>query len=88
MKKLKLSEAQITELLREGEAGIGVNDICRKYGISSATYYKLKSKYAGMSTPDLKRLKELEAENRRLKQMYAEISLERQILKDVLEKKF
>jgi len=88
MRKSKLSEAQIVEVIREGEAGVSVNDICRKYGISAATYYKFKSKYAGMNTPDLKRLKELEAENRRLKQMYADISLEHQILKDVLEKKF
>jgi len=74
-------------MLNEGEAGVPVNDICRKYGIASATYYKLKSKYAGMSISDLKRLKELDAENRRLKKMYADLSLNHELLKEVLEKK-
>ncbi len=88
MKKSKLSESQIINMLNEGEAGVKVDDLCRKYGVSSATYYKLKGKYAGMSVSDLKRLKALEAENQRLKAMYADVSLEHKILKEVLEKKF
>ncbi|MCW5590228.1 MAG: transposase [Legionellales bacterium] len=88
MKKSKLSESQIIAMLNEGAAGVLVNDLCRKYQISSASYYKLKSKYAGMNVSELKRLKELEAENRRLKTMYADISLEYKIVKEVLEKKY
>jgi len=75
-------------MLNEGQAGLPIADLCRKYQISSATYYKLKNKYAGMSVPELKRLKELEAENRRLKAMYADVSMEHKILKEVIEKKF
>lgn len=88
MKKSKLSETQIIAMLNEGQAGVSAGDLCRKYQISSATYYKLKNKYSGMSVSDLKRLKDLEEENRRLKAMYADISLDHKILKDVLEKKF
>lgn len=88
MKRNKLSETQIISMLSEAEAGFAVADLCRNYKISSATYYKLKSKYAGMSVSELKRLKELEAENRRLKAMYADISLDHRILKEVVEKKF
>lgn len=88
MKKGKLSEAQIIAMLNASEAGVSSQDLCRQYRISSATFYKLKSKYAGMSVSELKRLKELELENRRLKAMYADISLEHKILKDVLEKKY
>jgi putative transposase len=71
MKKSKLSDSQIFAMLNEAEAGISVNDICRKYSVANSTYYKLKSKYAGMSLPELKRLKDLEKENLRLKKMYA-----------------
>ena len=88
MKKSKLSEVQIFNMLNEAIAGINVNELCRKYKIANSTFYKLKSKYAGMSLSDLKRLKELETENQRLKSMYADISLEHKILKEVLEKKF
>jgi putative transposase len=88
MKKSKLNESQIVAMLNEGEAGIPVAELCRKYQISNATYYKLKTKYAGMNTADIKRMKTLEEENRRLKQMYADLSLEHRILKDVMEKKF
>ena len=88
MKKNKLSEAQIIGMLSEGEAGVPINDLCRKYEISIATYYKLKGKYTGMNVSQLKRLKELETENHRLKAMYADVSLEHKILKEVLEKKF
>ena len=88
MKKCKLTETQIIAMLNEGEAGVAVADLCRKYSVSPATYYKMKSKYAGMSVSDLKRLKSLEEENNRLKAMYADISLEHKILKEVIEKKF
>lgn len=87
MKKLKLSESQIIAMIQEGESGIKVDEICRKYGIAQSTYHKLKSKYSGMQASDLKRLKELEEENRKLKHMYANLSLEHMILKDVIEKK-
>ena len=88
MKKYKLTEAQIIALLNEGKAGVLVADLCRKYKISSAIYYKLKSKYAGMNVSELKRLKELESENQRLKAMYADVSLDNKILREVMEKKF
>lgn len=88
MKKNKLSEAQIVSLLNEAEAGIGVEELCRKYKIANSTFYKMKAKYAGMGMADIKRLKALESENQRLKAMYAEISLEHKVLKDVIEKKF
>lgn len=88
MKKTTLSENQIITLLNEGEAGIPIADLCRKYKIANSTYYKLKAKYAGMSLPEVKRLKLLEEENAQLKQMYADISLEHKILKDVMTKKF
>lgn len=88
MKKSKLSETKIIQMLNEGEAGVAVDEICRKYKVSSSTYYKLRGKYSGMSVSELKRLKELEAENSRLKTMYSDISIEHSILKEVLEKKF
>ena len=88
MKKLKLSESQIIKLLKEADQGMQINEICRKYGIGNSTYYKLKSKYAGMSVSELARLKELELENNRLKNMYADISLEHKILTEAMEKKF
>jgi len=69
------------------EAGKTVRDVCREHEISDATYYKWKTKYGGMEAADIRRLRELEAENRRLKHMYAELSLEHRILKEVLEKK-
>lgn len=87
MKEMKLTEAQVISMINEGEAGVAVNDLCRKYEISPATYYKFKSKYNGMSASDLKRLRDLEEENRRLKQMYADLSLDHRILKDIVEKK-
>jgi putative transposase len=74
-------------ILGEGEAGLPVAQVCRKYEISTATYYQWKSKYAGMSVSELKRVKELEAENGRLKKMYAELALENAAIKDVLSRK-
>jgi putative transposase len=87
MKKAKVSEAKIFEILKEGEAGIQIEDLCRKYEISRSAYYKFRSRYGGMEFSDLKRLKQLEEENSRLKHMYAELSLDHKILKDVIEKK-
>jgi len=87
MKRSRFSETQIVKILKEAEAGRQVKDICREYGISDATYYNWKSKYGGMEASDVKRLKELEDENRKLKQMFADLSLENRVLKDVIEKK-
>lgn len=88
MKKKRFSESQILTILKEGESGMPVLDLCRKHGVGNSTYYKWKSRYGGMSSAELKRLKELEAENRRLKHMYAELSIDHKILKDVVEKKY
>lgn len=87
MKKSRYTETQIIRVLKEVEGGRLVKEVCREYGISDATYYNWKSKYGGMEASDIRRLKELEDENRRLKQMYADISLEHKILKDIVEKK-
>ena len=87
MKKSRFSESQIVGILKEADAGVQVQDLWRKYNISSATYYKWKSRYGGMEVSDVKRLKELEGENRRLKQMYADVSLENRALRDLIEKK-
>ena len=88
MKKSKYSEEQIVNILKEGEAGISVADLCRKYGMSDATYYNWKAKYGGMATSDVKRLKQLEDENRRLKHLVADLTLDNQALKDVISKNF
>ena len=85
MKRIRFTENQIIKILNEAEAGVPVTDLCRKHGFSSSTFYKWKAKYGGMEASDLRRLRELEEENRRLKQMYAELSLEHQVLKDVVE---
>ena len=87
MKKTKFSESQIVAILQEGEAGLPVAQILRKYGISQATYYNWKSKYGGASVAELKRLKELELENAKLKRMYAELALENAAIRDVLGRK-
>lgn len=87
MRKSRFSETQIVKILKEAEGGRMVKDICREYGISDATYYNWKSKYGGMEASDIKRLKELEEENRKLKEMFADLSLENKVLKDVIEKK-
>lgn len=87
MKKTKFSESQIVAILREGEAGLPVAQILRKYGISQATYYNWKSKYGGASVAELKRLKELEVENAKLKRMYADLALENAAIRDVLGRK-
>jgi putative transposase len=87
MKKSKFSESQIVNILKEAEAGVALDELIRQHGFSKATFYKWKAKYSGMSVSELKRLKELEEENRRLKQMYANLSLEHEVLKDIIEKK-
>jgi putative transposase len=87
MKKSKYSESQIVNILKEAEAGVSLEELSRQHGFSRASFYKWKAKYSGMSVSDLKRLKELEEENRRLKQMYANLSMDYQALKDIVEKK-
>ena len=87
MKASRFTESQIVAILKEADAGMLVKDICRKHGISDATYYKWKSKFGGMQASDLKRLKEVERELSQLKRMYADMALENQALKDLIEKK-
>ena len=87
MKKTRYSESQILKVLKEVEGGHTVKAVCREYGVAEGTYYTWKSKYGGREVADLKRLKELEEENRRLKQMYADLSLDHKVLKDIVEKK-
>lgn len=86
MRRSRFSESQIVAILKEGEAGRKVKDICREHKISNATYYKWKSKYGGLEASDLKRMKELEEENSRLKKMYADLALENRAIKDLLGK--
>ena len=86
MKKSRFTETQIIGILNEGDAGIKVKDICRKHGISDATYYNWKAKYGGMSASELKRTKELEAENAKLKRLLADTMLDNVVLKDLLGK--
>lgn len=88
MKKSRFTESQIVAALKEGEAGVPVAELCRKHGISAATYYNWKSKYSGVQVSDLQRLRELEAENAKLKRMYADLALENNAIKSVLERKF
>lgn len=88
MKKSRFTETQIVHALKEYEAGKSVADICRELGINKQTFYNWQKKYGGMESQDLKRLKDLEEENRRLKQMYAEIAMDNKVLKDVISKKF
>ncbi len=87
MKRKKYSESQIVRILQEAEAGVPVTELARKYGFSQSAFYRWRAKYGGMDVAAVQRLKALEEENRRLKQMYANLSLEHEILKDLLGKK-
>lgn len=87
MKNSKFTESKIVAILKLQDAGMSVSDICRQHGISQPTFFNWKKKYSGMDATNLKRLKELEAENSRLKRMYADVSLQRDALKDLIEKK-
>lgn len=88
MRKARFTEHQIITVLKSVEAGRTVKDVCREAGISEASYYNWKAKYGGMEASDIKKMKDLEDENRRLKQMFADLSLECRALKDVIEKSF
>ena len=87
MKKSKFTEEQIAFALRQAETGMRVGEVCRKMGISEGTFFRWKKKYGGLGVSELRRLKQLEEENRRLKRMVADLSLDKQMLQDVLSKK-
>lgn len=87
MKRSRFSETQVVGILKEADAGLSVKEICRKYGISDATYYNWKKRYGGLEVSDVRRLRELEDENSKLKRMYANLSLENEALKDLITKK-
>ena len=88
MKKSKFTESQIIKAIKENEAGRSVEEISRELGINKGAFYNWRKKYGGMEVSHLKRLKELEAENQQLKRMYADVSLDLQMAKDVLSKKW
>jgi putative transposase len=88
MKKSKFTEEKIAFALRQAETGTRVAEVCRKMGISEQAYFRWKKKYAGLGVSELRRLRHLEEENRRLKRMVADLSLDKQMLQDVLSKKF
>ena len=88
MKKSRFSDTQILSILKQAEGGIPIPELCRKHNISSATFYNWRSKYGGMDASLMKRLRELEEENRRLKKMYAEERLKAEIVQEALEKKW
>jgi putative transposase len=87
MRKSKFSETQIVAMLKDAESGVPVADLLRKHGVSKATFFKWRSKYGGATVSDVKRLRELEAENAKLKRMYADLALENTAIKDVLNRK-
>ena len=87
MKKSKCTEGQIAVALRQAERGTTVEEICRKMGISQATFYAWRKKFGGLGVAELRRLRQLEEENRRLKQLVADLSLDKVMLQDVLSKK-
>jgi putative transposase len=88
MKKSKFTEAQIVFAIKQSETGVAVTEVCRKMGISEATFYNWKKKYGGLGVTELRRLKQLEEENAKLKQIVADLSLDKQMLQDVVKKKF
>ena len=81
-----MTESQIVSILKEADVGVPVKELCRQHGIANSTFYKWKAKYGGMEASDVKRLKELEEENRRLRQMYAELSLKSQLQAEIIKK--
>ena len=87
MRPQKFNDTKIIKILKEAEAGLAINDLCRKYEIGRTTYYHWKNRYTDMEVSDIKRLKELKAENERLKKMFTEMALENHALKDLIEKK-
>ena len=87
MKKSRFSDAQILTILKQGESGVPIADLCREHGISSATYYNWRSKYGGMEASLMSEMKTVAEENRRLKKMYAEMAMQNELLKDALGKK-
>lgn len=87
MRKSKFNPTQIAKILKEFENGKSVSELSREHGISTATFYKWRERYSGMSGKELKRIKELEEENRKLKQMYANLALDHQMAKEIIEKK-
>ena len=87
MRKSSHSESEMVKAVKELESGVSVEVVAREHGISKATLYQWKSKYSGMDVSQVRRLKELEEENRKLKQMYADLALDNRILRDVIEKK-
>ena len=87
MKRSKFSDTQVVSILKQAEAGMPVKEVCRQHQISSACYYKWKSKFGGLGVSELRRNRELEAENSKLKRMYAEMAMENHALKDLIEKK-
>ena len=87
MKKSKFTESQIVAILKEADAGMIVADVCRNHGISQPTYYNWKSRYGGLGISELKRIREIEAEHSKLKRMYADLAMENDALKELIEKK-
>ena len=88
MKKSRFTESQIVFALKQSETGVKVEEVCRKMGISEATFYNWKKKFGGLGITELRRLRQLEEENSQLKKRVADLSLDKQILQDVLKKKF
>ena len=88
MKKSKFTEAQIVFAIKQSEQGVKIEEICRKMGISDATFYNWKKKYGGMGVSELRELRQLKEENAKLKQMVADLSLDKQMLQDIVKKKF
>lgn len=88
MRKSRYTDSQILAILKQSDTGVPVSELCREHGMSSATFYKQRSKFGGMDASMMKRLKELEAENKRLKKMYAEAKLGQDILKEAMAKKW
>jgi putative transposase len=88
MKKSRYTDSQIINILKQAEAGTPVPDLCREHGMSSASFYKWRAKYGGMDASLMTRMKELEAENNRLKKMYADVQLQNDVIKEAIEKKW